>query len=86
MKKRLLMFLLACLILLSLVVPAMAVDALSVFPTVMSEHELMQQASIEMEPRNEYTRIYWRTFNGVLQFRVWGITSGRWLTEWTNAF
>jgi len=35
-------------------------------------------------PLSEQTRIYWRMYHGALQFRVWGMTSGRWLTEWTN--
>jgi len=84
MKKRLLMFLLASLMLLSLAVPAMAVDAISVLPTGVSEHEPMQQVGMEVDPHNEQTRIYFRTWQGNLQFRVWGVTSGRWLTDWQN--
>ena len=84
MKKRLLVFLLASLMLISLAVPAMAVDAISVPPAGISEHELMEKAGIEMELRSEQTQIHWRTFNGVLQFRVWGLTSGRWLTDWID--
>jgi len=84
MKKKLLIFLLACLMLLSLVVPATAVDVIPGSPAEVSEHELMQQVGMEIEPRTEQTRIYFRNWNGVLQFRVWGITSGRWLTEWQN--
>jgi len=84
MKKRLLMFLFAGLMLLSLAAPAMATDVISVPLPGDSERGLIQQSGMEMEPRNEQTQIYFRTFNGVLQFRVWGVTSARWLTEWAN--
>ena len=33
---------------------------------------------------NEMTRIYLRVYNGRLQARVWSITNGRWLTDWTD--
>jgi len=74
MKKRILVCLLAGLMLLSLATPAMAY----------SPELEVQQAYEEVVPFTEYTRIYWRNLNGVLQFRVWGITSGRWLTDWIN--
>jgi len=75
MKRRILMCLLAGLMLLSMVPPAMAYSA-----------ELdVSQGYVEIAPLTEYTRIYWRTWNGNLQFRVWGITSGRWITDWINA-
>ena len=75
MKKRILMCLLAGLMLLSLAPAAMAY----------SPEVDMQQGYAEIAPLTEYTRIYWRTWNGNLQFRVWGITSGRWITDWINA-
>jgi len=75
MKRRILICLLAGLMLLSLAPPAMAYSA-----------ELdVSSAYVEIAPLTEYTRIYWRNLNGVLQFRVWGITSGRWITDWINA-
>jgi len=83
MKKRFLIFLLAGLMLLSLATPALAVDVIPA-PTGISECELMQQVGIELEPRTEQTEIHWRTWQGQLQFRVWGVTSGRWLTDWIN--
>jgi len=78
MKKRFLMILLAGLMLFSLATPAMAYSA-----------ELdVSQGYVEIAPLTEYTRIYFRNLNvngqPVLQFRVWGITSGRWLTDWIN--
>jgi len=60
---------------LSFAVPAMAAEAVSKY-TVVEE---------EAAPRTEMTQIFWRNYQGVLQFRVWSITNGRWLTEWTNA-
>jgi len=87
MKKRLLMVLLVGLMLLSLAVPATAVDVGPVLPTVAAGYYelVLPNGETETIPRSEETRIYWRTFNGVLQFRVWGITSGRWITDWINA-
>ena len=32
----------------------------------------------------EMTQFYWRTYNGKLQYRVWSITYGRWITDWTD--
>ncbi|MCL2842489.1 MAG: hypothetical protein FWE28_03345 [Oscillospiraceae bacterium] len=84
MKKKVLMFLLACLMLLSLVVPAAAhsTDAGPIHPPVAPEYEPGTSDYAPIAPRNEMTRIYFRNLAGNLQFRVWGITSGRWLTEW----
>jgi len=85
MKKRLLTFLLAGLMLVSLTTPALAVEE-TLAPMGISEQDLMQQSSVEMEPFTEQTQIHWRTFQGQLQFRVWGVTSARWLTPWTNVY
>jgi O-antigen/teichoic acid export membrane protein len=27
---------------------------------------------------------YFRTYNGVKQYRIWNITQGIWVTDWTN--
>ena len=74
MKRRLLVCLVACVMALSFAVPAMAAEVASKY-TVVEE---------EVAPRSDMTQIYFRTYNGRLQFRVWSITNGRWLTEWTN--
>jgi len=88
MKKRLLTVLLAGLLSLSLSVSAMAYfpDVRSVCPAVaVVEYERgIHNGYVGIEPNSEETRIYWRNLNGQLQWRVWGITSGRWLTEWAN--
>jgi len=87
MKKRLLAVLLAGLMLLSLPAPAMAYfpDVGPILPTVVTAYERgVQEGYVGIEPTSEQTRIYWRTWDGRLQWRVWGITSGRWLTWWAD--
>ena len=74
MKRKILVCVLVCVMALSFAVPALAVPA----------YEAGSLAYEEIVPISEETRIYWRIFNGQLQYRVWGITSGRWLTDWTN--
>lgn len=90
MKKRSLMFLLAALMLLSLAVPAMAVSAdveSAPPPVIVAYYEIdLPNGDTITVPRSEETRLYFRTWNGQLQVRVWGITSGRWLTPWTNIY
>jgi len=41
-------------------------------------------AEHEIVPFSEMTRIYWRVYQGNVQMRVWGMTSGRWLTDWVT--
>ena len=77
MKKRLLICLFACMMVLSFAVPAMAAE---VAPTTEMAYEEDGQAIV---PFNELTRIYVRiTPAGMLQARVWSITNGRWITDW----
>jgi len=78
MKKKFLICLLVSVMALSFAVPTMAVAAPEPINAVV-EYE-------GIAPLNEMTRIYWRTYNGILQFRVWSITNGRWLTNWTNFY
>jgi hypothetical protein len=47
--------------------------------------QINQIEFLPVAPTTEMTRIYWRTYDGQLQFRVWSITNGRWITDWTNA-
>ena len=77
MKKRLVTFFIVSVMALSFAVPAMAMDAVVSQPI---NAELEQEVS----PFFEMTRIYLRNHHGVLQFRVWSITNGRWLTEWAD--
>jgi len=83
MKKRVLTGFLIFVMALMLAIPAFATPAMVVdVPVVATQAEVEEP----MESRGtEFTRIYWRTTStGQLQFRVWGMTSGRWLTDWTN--
>ena len=75
MKKRLVTGLLACALALSFAMPVMGND-LPIVEEVNIESEEIS------EPRNELTRIYLRTYQGVLQMRVWSITRGIWITDW----
>jgi len=68
---------------------AVSAERVEMPPIVVSAVEVQEYNPtndfMEIAPRHELTRIYWRTTSaGILQFRVWGITSGRWLTEWQN--
>ena len=74
-KKRLAVFLFISLMAFSFAIPAMATEA--TVPQQVSEVEAQ-----EIVPLTEMTRLYWRTYHGVLQMRVWSITNGRWLTDW----
>ena len=75
MKKILFAFLLVIVMSLSFAVPAMA--------NVAVVSESVRTAEYQgITPFTEMTRIYHRMSNGRLQFRVWGMTSGRWLTDW----
>jgi len=77
MKKRLLVYLFAASVMvLSFAVPVMAAETIAAEPKYAAAEQ-------EAAPRTEMTQIYWRNYQGVLQFRVWSITNGRWLTDWT---
>ena len=80
MKKKLVVFLSVGLMVLSFAIPAMASEI-----AVKEPVQTYEATEHEIAPRSEMTRVYWRTYNGVLQFRIWGMTSGRWLTDWTDA-
>ena len=76
MKKALVTFLLVGVMALSFAVPAMA-------NTVATQETVKLEASYqEIVPFFEQTKIYHRWATGGLQFRVWGMISGRWLTDW----
>lgn len=77
MKKKLAMFLLVGVMALSFfAVPAMAADVIATEPAVEVQ---------EIAPLNEATQTHWRIYDGRLQFRIWGVTNGVWLTPWTFA-
>lgn len=78
MKKRLLVSLLISVLILSFATPVMAIT------DVTSVESMNIVAEQEISPFTEMTRIYLRTYNGNIQWRLWGMTSGRWLTEWAD--
>lgn len=53
-------------------------------PVVAAEVSIAEPVYQEIAPRNEPTRLYFRTYHGQLQMRVWGMSSMRWLTGWVN--
>jgi cytochrome c5 len=77
MKKKLVAFLLAGVMALSFAVPAMA-------NTVVAQETVVEATYQEIAPLTERTVIYHRVCVCChrLQFRVWGATSMRWLTDW----
>ena len=83
MKKRLLVCSLVLVMAISMAIPALAVPA--------QANEFIISEAVEnkklIEPHGiEQTQIFWRTTSaGQLQFRVWSITNGRWITDWLNA-
>jgi len=77
MKKKLIVCLIVSVIALLSAFPVMAADV------TVSEPVNIVVEYAEITPFNDLTRIYFRTYGGELQFRVWSITRGRWITEWT---
>ena len=77
MKKKLFICLLVGMMALAFPISVMAVETVA----AKSVYESMEQ---EIVPFNEQIRLYFRNNGGVLQFRVWSITNGRWITEWTD--
>ena len=77
MKKRLMTFLLISVMALSFAVPVMATEASTAEPINATTEQ-------EITPFTEMTRMYWRNHQGQLQWRVWSMTNGRWLTDWTT--
>ena len=74
MKKRLLACMLALVVVFLFAVPALA-----------AVQEPAQAIAGEVHiAGGEETQIYWRTMNGVLQFRVWSLTYGYWKTDWMD--
>jgi len=65
---------------LSFTVPTMAMDV------SVAVVDIIEEGMAEITPFTEMTRIYWRwaPHNPErLQFRVWSITNGRWISPWT---
>ena len=77
MKKRLFLCLCVCMMALMFAVPVMAADVAVNEPASAVDYE-------GVVPHNEVTQIFLRTYNGVLQMRVWSVTRGRWITDWMD--
>ena len=78
MKKKLFVCLVVLVMSLSFAFPVVAIGAAaSVTQSEAAGHE-------DITPFNEVTRIYFRTYHGVLQMRVWSVTNIRWITDWIN--
>ena len=78
-KKRLVAFLFVGVMAMSFVVPAMANTAVVLEPVSTTSTQ-----TSEIAPFSEQTQIHFRACGCCLrlQFRVWGVTSGKWLTDW----
>ena len=82
MKKRAVTCLLVLLMALSFTVPAMAANATGAEEVnVKADYTEAYEGIV---PFNEQLQFFWRTYQGQLQFRIWSITNGRWLNDWTN--
>ena len=73
MKKRFITGLLVCVMALTFAMPVMASNV-----SMLSVNAEIQEPTTF----HEVTQIFLRTYHGELQMRVWGVTSGRWLTDW----
>ena len=83
MRKKVLTLLLVAMMALPLFALPIAAATTAEVSVVSIQPEAVDTADTLIAPfGTEYTQIYWRTYRGVLQFRVWGLTSGRWLTDW----
>ena len=77
MKRAFLGLLVSVVLALSFAVTASATEAETLKPT----YSTVEQ---DVSPFTEMTRMYWRMQGGVLQWRLWSITNGRWLSDWTT--
>lgn len=76
MKKRVISFLLAIVMIFSALI--LTVSAANMGDATEALSESSGQA------RAEEVKWYYRTYNGVLQMRLWSVTYGYWLTDWIN--
>ena len=77
MKKRIVTCIMACVMALLFAMPVMASNVSVVVPVNMENYEIIS-------PHNEMTQIYLKNAgNGRIYMRVWSITNGRWITDWT---
>ena len=84
MKKLFLAFVLACVVALSFSASAFSTVNVSVITESTQESDLFIEGQ-GFEPLTEMVQVAWRNYYGQLQWRIWSITNGKWLTEWENA-
>lgn len=68
-----------CLLAGSLVVPAFAAETTTQLPPEVTS----STQDVTPTPYAEQFETYYRTVNGVMQYRIWNITKGYWVNDWT---
>ena len=77
MKKKLLALMIVSIMSLPLTATAMATEAVAEEPNcVTAEQEIL--------PHSEILDVWFRNYNGRLQYRIWSVTFGVWRTEWRD--
>jgi hypothetical protein len=83
-KKKLVAFLLISIMTLSIAISVSANEAVVADAMNATTESFNTAVGQEIVPFTEMTRMYWRNHYGVLQWRLWSMTNGRWLSEWTT--
>ena len=83
MKKIFLTLVLACVFALSFSASAFTIVDVPVIAESTQESELLIEGQ-GFEPLTEMVQVVWRNYFGQLQWRVWSVTNGKWLTEWAD--
>ena len=65
-------------------VSVLGTGAVPVLANTGSDKIAIEEAGeISFEPYADVLGVYWRSVNGVLQWRIWNYTRGRWESDWT---
>ena len=65
-------------------VSILGTGALPVLANTGSYKAVEANGQVDFEPFADVLGIYFRSVNGVLQYRIWNYTRGRWENNWTN--
>jgi len=76
MRKRVLTFALVLIMAFLMTIPAMAAPVSIDAPAISVEEYV--------EARGTQHQTFWRNYHGMLQFRIWNLTRGIWVTDWTD--
>jgi len=60
------------------ITPAMATSVVPV-----AETPLVEIGAVIVTPMADQFETYYRTLNGVWQYRIWNLTQGYWVNDWT---